>query len=334
MLLFILIQKNFYKKMLKVESKNRRLLIQLIIIILCIALIAVILLSPILFEFTWNQNLRNLIPGTEYFFRYITELGGTLIYLGIFFTIFWGIDKSLGRKFFFLFIVNNFLNFYAKAIIAKERPPESNWILIGASHLSTPSGHAMSSSVIWGYLAIKFEKIIMWILSLFLILCIGLSRIYLGIHWFGDVLAGWLFGIIILDLAWIFEKPLENFVSKHNKTILYLGLILIGLIMMILTEVFYKSSYNFGTPGGQMIGFGLGLALEEKFINFEIESQAGERWRIILRILIGILLFTIVYLILYLIIDSSIFWMNAIHYIISLLVGLFVWPLIFKKINL
>ena len=316
------------------DNMNKRLIIQLSIIILCTLLIIIALLLPVLFEFIWNDNLRNLLPGTAYFFRYITEFGGTMIYLGIFFTIYWGINKSLGKKLFSIFVANNFVNFYAKAIIAKERPPESNWILIGGSHLSTPSGHAMSSSVIWGYLAIKFERIIMWFVSITIIVLIGLSRIYLGVHWFGDVLIGWLFGIIILDFVWIFEESLDRFVSKHNKTIIYIGLIVIGTVVMILTEIFYTSSYNFGTPGGQMIGLGLGLALEEKFVNFEINQKPNEKWRIIFRILIGILLFTVIYSIIYLLIDTSVFWQNALLYIVSLVLGLFLWPLIFKRINL
>ena len=102
---------------------------------------------------------------------------------------------------------------------------------------------------------------------------------------------------------------------------------------MMLTEIFYDSTYNFGTPGGQMIGLGLGLALEHKFVNFEINPKLGEKWKLILRIFIGIILISIVYLGLYLIIDSSVFWMNAFHYIITLLVGIVVWPYIFKKIG-
>ena len=80
-----------------------------------------------------------------------------------------------------------------------------------------------------------------------------------------------------------------------------------------------------------MIGLGLGLALEHKFVNFEINPRPGEKWRLILRIFIGIILVSIVYLGFYLIIDTSVLWLSAFHYILTLLVGIVIWPFIFKK---
>ncbi|MFX1556464.1 MAG: phosphatase PAP2 family protein [Promethearchaeota archaeon] len=316
------------------ERKDILILFQISFIAICIILITMILLIPPLFQFSWNELLRNIFPNSEYFFRYITELGGTLIYLAMFFIIFWGIDKRIGKYLLIVYITSNIVNFYAKAIIAKERPPESNWILIGASHLSTPSGHAMSSTVVWGYTSMKFKNIIMWISSIIIIILVGLSRMYLGVHWFGDVLTGWLFGITILLLIWILEGPIRKFVSRYNISIFYLVLIIIGFVMMILTEVVYESGYDFGTVGGQMIGFGLGFLLEEKYVNFSSNYEPGKKWRLILRILLGILFLTIVYLVIYLLIDTDVFWMNALHYTITLIVGIFVWPLIFKKVGL
>jgi len=316
------------------ERKKRLIIIQSSFLFVCVILITIFLFLPLLFEFTWNEALRDLLPGATYFFRYITELGGTLIYLGIFFTIFWGIDKSIAKSLLFVYVSSNFVNFYAKAIIANERPPESNWLLIGASHLSTPSGHAMSSTVFWGFISMKIERVVMWILSILIIILVGFSRMYLGVHWFGDILTGWLFGIIILILVMMFEDQVRNFIGKYNILYIYFGLVVLGVIFLILTEIFYQSTYNFGTPGGQMIGLGLGFALEHKYVNFEINHESGKRRKLILRILIGILLISVIFLGLYLIIDSSIFWMSALQYIITLIVGIFVWPYIFKKFDL
>ncbi|MFX1321937.1 MAG: phosphatase PAP2 family protein [Promethearchaeota archaeon] len=316
------------------EKKEKIILIQGISLISCFILISIILLTPLFFDFAWNDALRDLLPETKYFFRYITELGGTFIYLIIFFIIFWGINKKMGKILLFVYVSSNFVNYYAKAIISNDRPPESDWLLIGASHLSTPSGHAMSSTVFWGMNSMKIKRLAMWIISIIIIFLVGLSRIYLGVHWLGDVITGWLFGIIILLLVWILEEPLNSFVSKYNVIYFYLGLAIFGLTVMIFTEFFYDSTYNFGAPGGQMIGLGLGFALEHKYVNFEIEFNPGEKWKQILRILLGLLFIGLLFLGLNLILDSDIVWLKALHYILTLLIGISLWPFIFKKIGL
>jgi len=316
------------------EDRKRYYLILMILAIMCVIISSIILISPIFFVFGWNDGLRTILSGTTYFFRFITEFGGTLIYLTIFFTVYWGINKKVARNLLIIYVFSNAVNYYGKSIIGRGRPPESEWLLIDASHLSTPSGHAQSSMVFWGVLAIKSRRIIMWIICIIIIILVGLSRIYLGVHWLGDVLTGWLFGIIILDGMLILEDNLKGFANKFDNTFIYLGIAAVGLLFMLLSELLLQIKYNFGTVGGQMIGLGIGFALEEKFVNFEINTNLHVKWKFILRILIGILLIAVVYLVIYLIIDTDIFWMNAIHYIITFLLGIVIWPLIFKRVNL
>ena len=318
------------------EKKHKLLLIQILGIIICVILISIILLLPILFEFTWNQALRDFMPGAEYFFRYVTELGGTLTYFAIIFTIFWAIDKNHAKCLFSIYVFGSTVNYYAKSAIANPRPPESDWILIGASHLSTPSGHTMSSTIFWGYHAIRVKRILIWLFSIIIIVLVALSRIYLGVHWFGDILSGWFFGIIVLLMAWIFEDPLRNFLSRVNMLYIYIGLAVFGLLLMIFTQILYPLAYinDFGSDGGKLIGLGLGFALEHKYVNFEINYEKGKIWKIILRVLVGIFLFLIVYIILYFLLDTSIFYIEAIHISITIVFGLFIWPLIFKKLKL
>ncbi|MHA1491139.1 MAG: phosphatase PAP2 family protein [Promethearchaeota archaeon] len=318
--------------MKKIEKKTRG---QFIALVICVVLIAIFLLTPTLFEFTYNQALRELLPGAEYFFKYITELGGTLLYMGVFLVIFWGIDKNIAKSLSFVYVGSNFVNYYAKAIIANPRPDQSNWILIGAGHLSTPSGHAMSSTVFWGYIAMRFKRWFIWIISTLIFVLVGLSRIYLGVHWLGDVLTGWLFGMVILLIAWMLENPLQSFLEERKMIYIYLGLAVFGLVMIIFTECFFPSeSYHFGTPGGQLIGLGIGFALEHKYVNFEINFEPGKKWKLMTRVFLGVIIYAVVFLGLYLIIDTDIFWLSAIHYIVTLVTGIFVWPYIFKKVGL
>ena len=90
------------------------------------------------------------------------------------------------------------LNVCLKLIFMRERP--FDLMIITENGYSFPSGHAMASFgfygfiiyLIWGMNFDKKAKIIFSILLGLLILMIGISRIYLGVHYASDVLAGYL----------------------------------------------------------------------------------------------------------------------------------------------
>ena len=87
-----------------------------------------------------------------------------------------------------------------------QRPRPEDFRLIEETGYSFPSGHSMASMAFYGliiYFAFKYVKnknakiIICTILSL-LVLLIGISRIYLGVHYASDVIAGFVLSIAYL----------------------------------------------------------------------------------------------------------------------------------------
>lgn len=110
-------------------------------------------------------------------------------------------------------IINNLI----KVIIARPRPEINK--LVTETGYSFPSGHSITSMVFYGYLVYltykyinnKKIKIPLIIFLILLIPTIGLSRIYLGVHYASDVLCGFLLGIIYLILfISISKKYLER----------------------------------------------------------------------------------------------------------------------------
>lgn len=81
-----------------------------------------------------------------------------------------------------------------------------------------PSAHALMSVVILGWLAIRHPKshLLLWG-TVALVLLVGMSRIYLGVHYPSQVIAGWLFGILFLYIFRIIDKRLWSPFQKTFK---------------------------------------------------------------------------------------------------------------------
>ncbi|MGA7952578.1 MAG: phosphatase PAP2 family protein [Gloeobacterales cyanobacterium] len=95
------------------------------------------------------------------------------------------------------------LNTGLKLFFAKPRP--TLWAyLITEKTFSFPSGHALGSMVIYGFLAYLLASylprfsLLIYTATGGLIAAIGLSRLYLGVHWPSDVLAGYAVGFLWL----------------------------------------------------------------------------------------------------------------------------------------
>lgn len=112
------------------------------------------------------------------------------------------------------------LNFILKQVFRRARP--LLWErLIDINTYSFPSGHAMVSLVVLGtigyILAVNFQRFRYWIfgVTLLLILGIGFSRLYLGVHWPTDIIAGYAAGFVWL-VTCIFSMELWG-KRPHNS---------------------------------------------------------------------------------------------------------------------
>lgn len=113
------------------------------------------------------------------------------------------------------------LMFILKNIFGRPRPEDP--LLRTVSGLSFPSGHALISVAFYGLLiyltwqtiANKFLRWFLIILLLMLILTIGVSRIYLRVHYASDVLAGFAMGLIWLVLSIWVVRRIERYTRRE-----------------------------------------------------------------------------------------------------------------------
>ncbi|MBL8824931.1 MAG: phosphatase PAP2 family protein [Planctomycetia bacterium] len=100
-----------------------------------------------------------------------------------------------------------------KLLYQRERPTVVPHMMTESS-LSLPSGHAMMSTVVFFTLASVYAKrtshrrlqIFAYTVACLLVVLIGYTRVYLGVHHPSDVLAGWLLGLLWVQLAFILRS--------------------------------------------------------------------------------------------------------------------------------
>jgi undecaprenyl-diphosphatase len=99
-------------------------------------------------------------------------------------------------------IGSGLINTVLKISFNRPRPDVFPWRTQHVGLASFPSGHAMTSIVVYGTLAFlivrlaptRLLKRVTWIVAILVILLVGLSRLYLGVHYPSDVLAGFVIG--------------------------------------------------------------------------------------------------------------------------------------------
>jgi undecaprenyl-diphosphatase len=89
-----------------------------------------------------------------------------------------------------------------KSFVVRQRPPATQALIPLPGSYAFPSGHALAAVLLYGVLAFllareadtRRARIAVIAGALLLIGLVGLSRVYLGVHWPTDVLAAWIFG--------------------------------------------------------------------------------------------------------------------------------------------
>ena len=117
-------------------------------------------------------------------------------------------------------ILSALLNILLKDIFARERPDILR--LINETSYSFPSGHAMINASLYTMLILlifKFiksapRKLVLSVLCTILIIVIGFSRVYLGVHYAGDIIGGWIIGFAVSILVYAIWK---RFVFKSSS---------------------------------------------------------------------------------------------------------------------
>jgi membrane-associated phospholipid phosphatase len=244
------------------------------------------------------QAFQGLSPGLDGLMHFFTFLGRTEFYLLLLPFIYWTVDKQLGIRSLLILLATDVVGSTLKLLFHQPRP---YWLgsvkALGTERsYGIPSGHAYDSIAVWGYLALRLRKPWLWVLAGLLVFFIGLSRIYLGVHFPHDVVAGWLVGAV---MVWIFAKtegPLATWLRQWSMPsqvaisfAISLMIILIGQLVQALLSgtrdpALWASfavqartpAYSF-TLGGALFGAITGYVLMKKYAPFQSQGSWIQR---------------------------------------------------------
>lgn len=174
------------------------------------------------------STIRNAI--VTRFFQFITLFGGQNFLLPAWIAVFLYFIAVKSKRFYFwkvaiVGITGTAVMFGLKRIFERERPEVP---LISKAHgYSFPSGHSFSGVLFFGliaYFIYKSEwpywlKTTSILLLIALMLLIGISRVYLSVHYATDVIAGWLLGFMWLMLAKYFLIDRRRKLSPDNTRV-------------------------------------------------------------------------------------------------------------------
>ena len=239
----------------------------------------------------------------------VTALGTSYFYIPLILFIFWWVDEKRGLRLGILIIVSAWINEFMKDLFKQPRPfnIEPSLGLAHESSYGVPSGHAQMALTFWIPLAAWYsrqktysKKILVWALVVLFILLIGFTRLYLGVHFPTDLLAGWALALIVLVIWFIPGPRLASFFSSASFRVQNIAAAAAALMMNGLYPGMYPALF---------LGFCLGYNLMKKsFPFFACEEPGGNKPGIgvkILRCLVGFAGMALLFIVLRLVLPGS-----------------------------
>lgn len=187
----------------------------------------------------WLVAIQSLGGWLELPMKFFTFLGYENFFFLVLPLIYWSLDAGVGLRVALILTTSNYLYSMVKFLFAAPRP---YWVsprihpFSAETSFGIPSGHAQNAAAIWGIMAAGINKRWAWLTAFVLTFLIGFSRLYLGVHFPHDVLAGWLIGLVLLFVFLRFWQPVGAWL-KTKPFSQQVGLAFVVSLFMIATSL-------------------------------------------------------------------------------------------------
>lgn len=208
--------------------------------------------------------------------KLITFMGSEEFYLIAIPFVYWCVAKRLGFRLFYVFALSMYVNTVLKAMIAAPRPIGAEGVSslyadpegYGYPNDSFPSGHMQGTATFWGYLALQAGRPALWIAAAVMLLLVGASRLYLGLHWPLDIVGGLGVAVVLIALSTLLERAL----SRSTDTLRALAVVMLPIILFVAYPLEGTAKVT-----GVMLGAGLGYLWETSRLRVHLPDGWGRR---------------------------------------------------------
>lgn len=233
------------------------------------------------------ETIRN--PFLTAVFGVFSLLGEAAVITALVLLLYWLFPSKTGELALVTALSGFCLNSFLKFTVHRPRPYVSGTVkkldpFLGGEldgSASFPSGHTQITTGFFGTLAVHFKRALAFALCSGTVLLVALSRIYFGVHYPSDVLAGLLFGLFAV-LLW-------TLVFRYAYS--FREFILLGLAALSLIPLCFSPSQDYLQAAGLLSGAAVSLAV----LTFCSEGKPAEFPRRLLRVPVGGALLVLVF---------------------------------------
>ena len=254
------------------------------------------MLEPVQFLFSediirYLQSLGN--PSADNLFVAITTISSQPVYFLLASLIFWCFSKRTGIRALYVILFSAFTAIFAKNLFNMPRPPEYLQ-KIQENEFGFPSGHAQVSSSFWGYAGLSIKNKCIVFVGIIAIISVSFSRLYLGVHYVGDVVGGIIFGLSIALIFFKIEPTITGRLERLSSISKYSAAVALPVILVAIAATQPGLLKEQAEIGMVMAGIGVGYLLEEERVRLTDAKNNKQR---IKRAIVGVAVLGIIYLI-------------------------------------
>ena len=290
------------------------------------------------------------------FFQLATLLGEVEGYVLVITLIYVAYDKRLAFRLAVLVLASMCLNHVLKSLVMNPRPfiaegeHLDKWAVTAekaqelAHEYSTPSGHAMSAAAFYSLLYSSVKNQYVRCLAVAAIVLTGLSRPYLAVHYFEDVVVGWFIGLMFALLIMRYLPRIGELWNRRSHgqqvAIVVAFSIALWLITLALSDWNIRDQpRGFIGYAGFLTGIMIAYPLETRHVNFDPRGSAAWRKALRFALSVGVVVVTLVVLDVVfarLSSDASVLGhlLHYLRYIAAGVAGMWVAPLLFTRMGL